>query len=95
MSNFKMPKCNYCEIGKNKFQPNRVKTTKKSLTKDQDTKNDHIIPVHMVSAYHYILGLQVGSTTQRASNIYLICSQADAFLFTMTVVIIASSTKWL
>ena len=54
VANFKRSKCAACEFGKGHCQPNKVNTIKKNPMKEKDLKKYHLMPVHMVSADHYI-----------------------------------------
>ena len=75
MANYESPKCASCGFGKVRCWPNKVNAIKKNLMKEQDLNKDHPLPGKMVSADHYICGLQVGSTTQKGNQIHLIYTQ--------------------
>ena len=65
VANCEGPKCAACEFGTGHRHPNKINTIKKNPMKEQELKKDHLLPVQMMSADHYILrGLQLGSTTQ-------------------------------
>ena len=49
------PKYAACEFVKGHCRLNKINTIKNNPMKEQDLKMDHLLTVHMVSAYHYIL----------------------------------------
>ena len=55
VANYESPKCATCESGKGHRQPNKVNTMKNNHMKEKELKKDYLLPVHMVSADHYIL----------------------------------------
>ena len=54
--------------------------------KEQELKNDHLLPGHMVSADHYILRAPGRLYHTKGKSDNLICSQEDVSLLTMPVV---------
>ena len=54
VANSESHKCSACEFGKGHYRSNKVNTIKKNPMKEKYLKNDHLLPVHMVSADHYI-----------------------------------------
>ena len=54
VANCERPKCAACDFGKGHRRPNKVNTIKNNPVKEQELKKDHLLPGHMVSAYHYI-----------------------------------------
>ena len=55
VANYESPKFDACDFGKVHCWPNKVNTTKKNHMKEKYLKKDHLLPVNMVSTYHYIL----------------------------------------
>ena len=54
VSNCESPKCAACEIGKGRCRSNKVNTIKNNPMKEQYLNKDHLLPGHIVYAYHYI-----------------------------------------
>ena len=54
VANCEITKCAACELGRGHCLPNKVNKTKNNPVKEQDLKKEHILPVQMVSADHYI-----------------------------------------
>ena len=54
MANCERPKYAACEFGKVHCRRNKVNTIKKNPIKEKDLNKDNLLPVHMVSADHYI-----------------------------------------
>ena len=54
VSNSERPKCDEFEFGKVHFLTNKIKTTKKSSTKEQKINKYQLLTGHMVSEYHHI-----------------------------------------
>ena len=54
VANFERPKCAACEFGKVHLRLNKVNTIKKNPMKEKELNKDYLLPVHMVSADHYI-----------------------------------------
>ena len=55
VANFESPKCAACEFVKGRCPTSKVITIKKNPMKEQELKNDHLLPGHMVTADQYIL----------------------------------------
>ena len=49
------PKCADFEFGKCDCLYTKLNTIKNNPMKDQELKKDNLLPVHMLSSYHYIL----------------------------------------
>ena len=47
--------------------------------KEQEINKENLIPVHMVSSYHYILRAPGSLYRKKAIKIHLICYQEDVF----------------
>ena len=54
VSNIERPKCDEFEFGKVHFLTNKIKTTKKSSTKEQEINKYQLLTGHMVSEYYQI-----------------------------------------
>ena len=54
VANCEGPKCAACDFGKGHRRPNKVNTINNNPMKEQKIKKDHLLPVQMVSADHYI-----------------------------------------
>ena len=95
VANCEEPKCAACESGKGHRRPNKVNTTKNNPMKEQELKNDHLLPVHMVSTYHYILRASDRLYhTKGKSYPYDMFSGGCVFI-DHAIVIQAVSSKWL
>ena len=54
LENYENPKCSACEFGKVHCRSNKVNTINNNPMKAQYIKKYHMLPVHMVSADHYL-----------------------------------------
>ena len=54
VTNYESPKCAACEFGKDNIQPDKTNKTNKNPMKDKDLNKDHLLPINMLSADHYI-----------------------------------------
>ena len=86
VANCENTKCTACEFGKGHCRPNKVNKIKNNPMNEQELKNDHLLPGKLFLKIIIYRGPQVGSTTQKGSQINLICSQEDVSLLTMPVV---------
>ena len=55
VANFERHKCAACEFGTSHLQSNKVNTIKNNHMKQEELRKYHLMPGHIVSAYHYIL----------------------------------------
>ena len=55
VANCEKPKCAACEFGTSHLQSNKVNPIKNNHMKDKELRKYHLMPGHIVSAYHYIL----------------------------------------